>query len=86
MESRELTEALQEELTGVRQQHRDLKLLVVLVDDSEPITDQLYNQTKLITETEIGSFVTQFINCKKGIAVPRRARHECFFLIIWRPS
>ena len=72
MDSKQLAEALREELNGLRQQHRDLKLLVVLVDEAAPITDQLYNLTKLITETELGSFVTQFINCKKGIWAPRR--------------
>lgn len=33
------------------------------------MTDYLYKSTKLITETEIGTFVTQFINCKKGVSV-----------------
>ena len=36
---------------------------------SEAITDHLYKCIKLITETEIGTFTTQFVNCKKGIEV-----------------
>lgn len=34
----------------------------------QAMTDYLYKSTKLITETEIGTFVTQFINCKKGVS------------------
>ena len=34
------------------------------------MTDYLYKSMKLITETELG-MVTQFINCKKGVSVPR---------------
>lgn len=37
----------------------------------QAMTDYLYKSTKLITETEIGTFVTQFINCKKGVSVGR---------------
>ena len=33
----------------------------------EAITDHLYKLVKLITETEMGTFTTQFVNCKKGI-------------------
>ncbi|CAK9040984.1 unnamed protein product [Durusdinium trenchii] len=63
-----LGEALRSDLWTVAQQYKDLKLLVVLLDDSESMTDHLYKLTKLITETEMDHFVTQFINSKKGIA------------------
>eukprot|EP00435_Cladocopium_sp_Y103_P023345 s435_g5.t1 len=36
------------------------------------MTDYLYKSTKLITETELGTFVTQFINCKKGVSDAER--------------
>ncbi|CAE7263081.1 AGO14 [Symbiodinium natans] len=66
--SNTLGNVLREELTQLLAKHKDLKLLVILLEDSEAITDQLYKLIKLITETEMGSFTTQFVNCKKGIA------------------
>ncbi|CAJ1395551.1 unnamed protein product [Effrenium voratum] len=63
-----LGEALRADLKQLQAKHKDLKLMVVLLEDSEAITDHLYKLMKLITETEIGAFVTQFINCKKGIS------------------
>lgn len=67
-----LQEKLRSDLTAVQRNYRDFKLLVVIVDDSEAITDYLYKSTKLITETELGTFVTQFINCKKGVSDAER--------------
>ncbi|CAE7237487.1 ago2 [Symbiodinium pilosum] len=65
--SPEMRDAVRRNLEQVAQTHKDLKLLVVLLGDNEAITDHLYKCIKLITETEIGTFTTQFVNCKKGI-------------------
>lgn len=65
--SPEMGNVIRKELNRVATAHKDLKLLVILLDNSEAITDHLYKLVKLITETEMGTFTTQFVNCKKGI-------------------
>eukprot|EP00439_Symbiodinium_sp_Y106_P074076 s4162_g14.t1 len=72
--SPEMGNAIRNDLNRVAAAHKDLKLLVILLDNSEAITDHLYKLVKLITETEMGSFTTQFVNCKKGIEARRRMR------------
>ncbi|CAE6967225.1 ago3 [Symbiodinium sp. CCMP2456] len=66
--SLDMGNAIRDDLQRVAHAHKDLKLLVILLDNSEAITQHIYKLVKLITETEIGAFTTQFVNCKKGIA------------------
>eukprot|EP00438_Fugacium_kawagutii_P023606 Skav205962 [mRNA] locus=scaffold442:378046:389487:+ [translate_table: standard] len=46
------------------------------------MTDYLYKSTKLITETEIGTFVTQFINCKKGVSDAERKLNNIMLKVV----
>ncbi|CAE7457295.1 AGO2 [Symbiodinium natans] len=67
-----LADAVRANLKQLSETHPDLKLLLILLNDKndrEAITAQLYNTIKLVTETELGTFTTQFLNYsnKKGI-------------------
>jgi len=64
---KDMGNSIRNDLQRVACAHKDLKLLVILLDNREAITEHLYKLVKLITETELGAFTTQFIHCKNGI-------------------
>ncbi|CAE8706965.1 unnamed protein product, partial [Polarella glacialis] len=61
----ELEQAIRADLLNVP---ASVKLLVVLLPDSDLRTSKIYGLLKTITETELNRFVTQCINCSRGVS------------------